>query len=85
MIIPAKSQFNWLGGFRQEDFLNFSQSEHVIGPSNHVEFPIFTKNTNLVEDHPMNIYVWLKSVQWFQRRRFKCEKLTDGRTTDTYP
>ena len=24
--------------------------------------------------------VWLKSVQWFQRRRFKCEKLTDGRT-----
>jgi hypothetical protein len=25
--------------------------------------------------------VWLKSVQRFQRRRFKCEKLTDGRTT----
>jgi hypothetical protein len=24
--------------------------------------------------------VWLKSVQRFQRRRFKCEKLTDGRT-----
>jgi hypothetical protein len=23
--------------------------------------------------------VWLKSVQQFQRRRFKCEKLTDGR------
>jgi hypothetical protein len=22
MIIPAKSQFNWLGGFSQEDFLN---------------------------------------------------------------
>jgi hypothetical protein len=22
---------------------------------------------------------WLKSVQWFQRRRVKCEKLTDGR------
>ena len=29
--------------------------------------------------------VWLKSVQRFQRRRVKCEKLTDGRTTDTYP
>jgi hypothetical protein len=25
MIIPAKSQFNWLGGFWQEDFLNLSQ------------------------------------------------------------
>ena len=24
--------------------------------------------------------VWLKSVQRFQRRRFKCEKLTDERT-----
>ena len=29
--------------------------------------------------------VWLIYVQWFQRRRFKCEKLTDGRTTDAYP
>ena len=29
--------------------------------------------------------VWLKSVQRFQRRRFKCEKLTDGRMTDAYP
>jgi hypothetical protein len=28
--------------------------------------------------------VWLKSVQRFQRRRFKCEKLTDG-WTDAYP
>jgi hypothetical protein len=28
--------------------------------------------------------VWLKSVQRFQRRRVKCEKLTDGRTDD-YP
>ena len=28
--------------------------------------------------------VWLKSVQRFQRRRFKCEKLTDGRT-EAYP
>ena len=24
--------------------------------------------------------VWFKSVQRFQRRRFKCEKLMDGRT-----
>jgi hypothetical protein len=32
MIIPAKSQFNWFGGFWQEDFQGFNQSEHVIGP-----------------------------------------------------
>ena len=28
--------------------------------------------------------VWFNSVQWFQRRRFKCEKLTDGRWTLTH-
>ena len=28
--------------------------------------------------------VWLKSVQRFQGRRFKCEKLTDGRRTLTH-
>jgi hypothetical protein len=56
MIIPAKSQFNWFGGFWQEYFQGFNQSEYVIGPGSHVEFPIYTKNTNLVEDHQMNIY-----------------------------
>jgi hypothetical protein len=56
MIIPAKSLFNWFGGFWQGDFQGFNQSEHVIGPGSHVEFSIYTKNTNLVEDHPMNIY-----------------------------
>jgi hypothetical protein len=32
--------------------------------------------------------VWLKSVQRFQRRKVKCEKLTDGLSvgrTDAYP
>jgi hypothetical protein len=29
-------------------------------------------------DHPCP--VWFNLVQRFQRRRFKCEKLTDGRT-----
>ena len=54
MIIPEKLQFNWLGGFWREDFKNFSQWEHM-GPGSHVGFQISTKNTNLVEDHPMNI------------------------------
>jgi hypothetical protein len=39
----------------QEDFLNFDQSEHIMGPGNHVRFPISAKNKNLVYDHPMNI------------------------------
>jgi hypothetical protein len=33
----------------------FFLSEHIIGPGSHVGFPISTKNTNLVYDHPMNI------------------------------
>jgi hypothetical protein len=34
---------------------NFSQSEHIIGPGSHVEYPTGTKNRNFVEDHPRNI------------------------------
>jgi hypothetical protein len=34
---------------------NFSQSEHIIGPGSHVEYPTGTKNRDLVEDHPRNI------------------------------
>jgi hypothetical protein len=34
---------------------NFSQSEHIIGPCRHVEYPTGTKNKNFVEDHPRNI------------------------------
>ena len=37
-------------------FLNFSQWEHIMDPGSHVEFKISTKNKNLVEDHPMNIW-----------------------------
>jgi hypothetical protein len=56
MIIPAKSQFNWFGGSWQEDFQGFNQSEHVIGPDSHVEFPIYIKNTDAIEDQPMNTF-----------------------------
>ena len=45
-----------------------------MDPGSHVEFQISTKNTNLVEDHLMNISG--KSGSNLQRR-FKCEKLTD--------
>jgi hypothetical protein len=29
--------------------------EHIMDPGSHVGFQISTKNTNLVEDHPVNI------------------------------
>jgi hypothetical protein len=39
----------------QEDFLNFDQSEHIMGPGSHVGFLINVKNKNIAYDHPMNI------------------------------
>jgi hypothetical protein len=41
--------------FREEDLWNFSQSENIIGPGSHVEYPTGTKNRNFVEDYPRNI------------------------------
>jgi hypothetical protein len=29
--------------------------QHIMDPGSHVGFQISTKNTNLVEDHPVNI------------------------------
>ena len=51
-----------------------------MDPGSHVGFQISTKNKSgrgLSNEHFWQ--VWLKSVQRFQRRRVKCEKLTDGR------
>ena len=47
-----------------------------MNPGSHVGFQISTKSGR----GPSNEHiwqVWLKSVQRFQRRRFKCEKLMD--------
>ena len=53
--IPAKFGSNRPSGFGEEDLWNFSQSEHIIGPGSHIEYPTGTKNSNFVEDHPRNI------------------------------
>ena len=82
MIIPPKSQFNRLGGFSQEDFKNLSQLEHIIRPWQ----PCWISNQHQKyksgrEPSIEHFWqVWFNSVQWFQRR-FKCEKLTNGRRT----
>ena len=54
-MIPTKFQFIWESGFRGEDFLEINQSETRMACGSHVGFPISTKNTNLVYNHPMNI------------------------------
>ena len=55
MIINLQFGFSQFISFREEDLWNFNQSEHIIGPGSHVEYPTETKNSNFVEDHPRNI------------------------------
>ena len=54
MIIHVQFGFSQFISF-SEDLWNLSQSEHIIGPGSHVEYPTETKNRNFVEEHPMNI------------------------------
>ena len=54
MIIHLQFGFSQFISFREEDFCNFSQSEHIIGPGSHVEYPAGTKNRNFEDDHPRN-------------------------------
>jgi hypothetical protein len=55
MIIHLQFGFSQFISFGKEDLWNFSQSEHIIGPGSHVEYPTGTKNRNFVENHPRNI------------------------------
>ena len=52
-----------------------------MDPGSHVGFQINAKKHKSGRG-PSNEHfwqVWLQSVSWFQRRRFKCEKKPDGR------
>ena len=56
-----------------------------MDPGSYVGFQI---NANKLKSgrEPSNEHLWqawFKSVQWFQRRRIKCEKLKDGRRRTT--
>jgi hypothetical protein len=55
MIIHLQVGFSQFISFREEDLWNFSQSEHIIGPTSDIEYSTGTKNSNFVDDHPRNI------------------------------
>jgi hypothetical protein len=42
-MLPTKFRFNWLGGFREEDFLEINQSETRMACGGHVCYQIKTK------------------------------------------
>jgi hypothetical protein len=57
---------------------------NYVSPSNEGFYQICHKSGRIPSSEHF-WQVWLKSVQQFQRRRVKCEKLTNRRTTDAYP
>ena len=75
MIIPAKSQFNWLSGFKQEDFFKFRPTRTHYGPwqlcwisdqRQKQKSCIWPSNEHFCQ-------VWFKSVLWFHKKRWKCK------------
>jgi hypothetical protein len=80
MIIHLQFGFSQFISFREEDLWNFSQSEHIIGPGSHVEYPTGTKNRNFVENHPRNIPAKFGS-NWpcgFGEEAWNMKSLDDG-------
>ena len=68
--------------FQRRRFLKIGQSETRITYGGHVCWWIGTKWAIFIEDLPemdASYQVSLHLAEWFQRRRFKCEKLTDDR------
>ena len=81
MIIHLQFGFSQFISFREEDLWNFSQSEHIIGPGSHIEYPTGTKNSNFVEDHPRNIPAKFGSnrPRGFGEEAWNVKSLDDGR------
>ena len=80
MIIHLQFGFSQFFSFREEDLWNFSQSEHIIVPGSHVEYPTRTKNRNFVEDHLKNIPAKFGS-NWpsgFREEAWNVKSLDDG-------
>jgi hypothetical protein len=87
MIIPAKSQCNCGLVVSDKKIFKISANENTLWTLwAMLDFKSAPKTKS--GRGPSNEHfwqVWLKSVERFQRRRVKCEKLTDGWTTDAYP
>ena len=85
MIIHLQFVFSQFISFREENLWNFSQSEHIIDPGSHVEYPTGTENSNFVEDHPRNIPAQFGS-NWpsgFREEAWNVKSLDDRRRMPT--
>ena len=63
-----------------EQFWPFEEIS-IFSNGGHLWYRTALTDTILEENHPMTfIKILFLMSKWFQRRRFKCEKLMDGRT-----
>ena len=49
MIIHLQLGFSQYISFREEDLRNVSQSEHIIGPGSHVEYPTVLHRSSMIQ------------------------------------
>ena len=78
-MLPTKFWFIWQSGFRGEDFLEINQSETRIVCGGHVCLTDWNKMSNLYRGPSIDAsyQVSVHLAESFQKRWFKCEKLTD--------
>ena len=74
-MLPTKFRFIWSSGFRGEDLKKSANQKQ--------ELPVAAM-LSMDQDEMSNIYRGLYQISdqlalWLQRRRLKCEKLTDDR------
>jgi hypothetical protein len=82
-VISAKFGWDWLSSFRGEDLKKKSSPLFLFlawWPS-WLEVGITEQKFGRGPPKDHSTKVWLQLIQWFLRRRLKCEMLTDGRRT----
>jgi hypothetical protein len=77
---PTKFRFIWQSSFRGEDFLEINQSETriVCGPcllTDRDKMSSLYRGPSIDASYQVSVHL----AEGFQRRRLKCEKLTDDR------
>ena len=82
-MLCVRFSWNWPGGYGEKDFNKFCQCIFGIISSWKKVWSFIWKTWVPFIQRSLS-QVWLKLAQWFWRRRWKCEKLTDGRLSTCY-
>ena len=77
-MLPTKFRFIWTSGFRGEDFLKSANQKQEL-PVAAMFVNGSRQNEHLYKGPSIDAsyQVSVHLAEWFQRRRLKCEKLTD--------